>query len=624
MSDKQKVTPRSVWQEYENGRRFKSGLGTLGLYEQNRRNERFFVGDQWHGAKCGGERPLVRHNVIKRIGDYKIAVVGSAPLSVSYSAEGVANTAQLREKVRMHRQALFGGNSGDGAVADRTVEVDTVMAALSDYFRTTAERVKFEDCKAQVLEDAYIGGTGYLYTYWDNGVETGLYADAARTTPICGDILAQTLDVENVYMGDPNNADVQSQPYILIVQRKSVRELRQRARHNGVREDELAQITPDTEVSYMAGDRSQDEPIDSRKATVITRLWKCRDKHGNTTVKGVQMCRNVTVRKEWDLGIRLYPLAAFIWQRRKNCAYGESEITNLIPNQIAINRMLTASVWAVMMMGVPMTVVNGDVVTGELTNDPGQVLRVYGTAEDVMSAVRYVEPPQFSPRFNEYIQSLIANTLTQSGANDAALGDMRPENTSAIIAVREAATMPMQTVQNRFYSFVEDVARIWAEFWIAKYGKRSLKMEEEDDVWYMPFDGDRYRDLVVTAKIDVGATGLWSESQAIATLDNLLAVGVITPLQYLKRLPHGVVPNLEGLIREMQEAQGGAMPHDDVETMAIPQSATPPEPFTQEGQEEYGVDMGGVLEMLSPENRELLTQMPREQQEALIRKAMGA
>jgi len=271
-----------------------------------------------------------------------------------------------------------------------------------------------------------------------------------------------------------------------------------------------------------------------------------------------------------------------------------------------------------------MTVVNGDVVTGELTNDPGQVLRVYGTAEDVMSAVRYVEPPQFSPRFNEYIQSLIANTLTQSGANDAALGDMRPENTSAIIAVREAATMPMQTVQNRFYSFVEDVARIWAEFWIAKYGKRSLKMEEEDDVWYMPFDGDRYRDLVVTAKIDVGATGLWSESQAIATLDNLLAVGVITPLQYLKRLPHGVVPNLEGLIREMQEAQGGAMPHDDVETMAIPQSATPPEPFTQEGQEEYGVDMGGVLEMLSPENRELLTQMPREQQEALIRKAMGA
>ena len=262
--------------------------------------------------------------------------------------------------------------------------------------------------------------------------------------------------------------------------------------------------------------------------------------------------------------------------------------------------MLTASVWAVMMMGIPMTVVNGDVVTGEITNDPGQVLRVYGSAEEVASAVRYVNPPQFSPKFDENIQSLISNTLSQSGANDAALGNMRPENTSAIIAVREAATLPMQTVQSRFYSFVEDVARIWAEFWITKYGKRRLKIEDEDGVWYMPFDGDEYRDTVVTAKIDVGAAGLWSESQAIATLDNLLAAKVITPLQYLQRLPSGIVPNVQGLIREMQEAQGPVTAGED------------------------HADRNGVIDMLPPEYREQLLQMPPEQQEMIIKQAMGA
>jgi hypothetical protein len=328
------------------------------------------------------------------------------------------------------------------------------------------------------------------------------------------------------------------------------------------------------------------------------------------TVKGLQTCKSVVIRKEWDLGVRLYPIASFMWQRRKNCAYGDSEITNLIPNQIAINRMLTASVWAVMMMGIPMTVVNGDVVHDEITNDPGQVLRVYGSAEEVQSAVRYVNPPQFSPKFDENIQSLISNTLAQSGANDAALGDMRPENTSAIIAVREAATMPMQMVQNRFYSFVEDVARIWAEFWIAKYGKRQLKIEDEDGVWYMPFDGDEYRETVVTAKIDVGAAGLWSESQAIATLDNLLAAQVITPLQYLQRLPGGIVPNVQGLIREMQEAQNAAVP---------PQESMPADDVPPTGT----ADMSGVIDMLPPEYREQLLQMPPEQQEQIVKQAMG-
>lgn len=111
-----------------------------------------------------------------------------------------------------------------------------------------------------------------------------------------------------------------------------------------------------------------------------------------------------------------------------------------------------------------------------------------------VNAIRYLNPPQFSPKFDQNIESLISNTLTQAGANDAALGDIRPDNTSAIIAVREAATMPMQMVQNRYYAFCEEIARIWAEFWMMKYGKRALKIEDETGTWYLPFDGERYKE----------------------------------------------------------------------------------------------------------------------------------
>ncbi len=60
--------PALIDRQYRDGIAFKNGLGDRGAYEQGRMNERFYVGDQWHGAQCGKDRPLLMHNVIKRIG----------------------------------------------------------------------------------------------------------------------------------------------------------------------------------------------------------------------------------------------------------------------------------------------------------------------------------------------------------------------------------------------------------------------------------------------------------------------------------------------------------------------------------------------------------------------------
>lgn len=623
--------PEELFAEYEAGRNYKAGLGRHGLYEQGKINERFYVGDQWYGARCGSERPLVRHNVIKRIGDYKMAVVAANPVTVNYTAEGIPEPAALRDRVRRQRAVLAGapdageawesswtqahGGSGqewaDGSPVPETDKTALVMSALTDYFKVTAERIKLDDLKEQALRNAYISGTGVLYTYWDAGVRTGLYADDAHTAPITGDVACEVLDIENVYFGDPTLYDVQAQPYILLAQRKSVEELRRQARRNGRPEAEILAIRPDMDTGYMAGDRAEEEPADSGKATVLTKLWKEWDKDGACRIMACTAVQGATIRPRWDTRLRLYPLAAFRWERRRNCAYGESEITYLIPNQIAINRMLTANVWAVMMLGMPLTLVNRDVVQQRITNDPGQIIELNGNAEDMAAAVRYVNPPSFSPSFENNIASLISNTLTQSGANDAALGDIRPDNTSAIVAVREAATMPMQTVQNRFYSFIEDVARIWADMWVTMYGQRPLKIEDENGVWYLPFDGETYKDLLINVKIDVGASTLWSEIQSTQTLDNLLDRQVITPLQYLKRVPKGTVPDVNGLIRELQEAQRA-------QQVQQAQSAE-----AGMGAPGGGVDMQAVVDGLPEEYRQVFESLPPGQQTALLERIGG-
>ena len=559
-----------IWAEYRRGVAFKEGLGSRGLYEQNKMNERYLIGDQWHGVNCGNDKPLVRHNIIKRIADYKMAFIGSGAVSVQYSAEGVPFTSAIEEQVIKLQKDMA---KGDKDAAERLFamtgwnnnnllaeeirteisdeEVNFVMNALSNYFQVTSERVRLDELREQALRNAYCSGTGVLYTWWDDSVETGLFADGGRKVPVCGDICCEVLDIENVYFGDPNMDDIQSQPYIIAAQRKSVDELRREAGRYGASEETLLQILPENDTSAQAGQLSEQELADSQKAVVLTRFSKVWDKDGqNYTLKAVKVCGDVVIRPEWDMCIRLYPFSKFNWERRRSCVYGESEITYLIPNQIAINRMITAGVWAAMMTGMPALLVNSDLIGDEITNDPGQIIRINGDVNDVSMAAKYLNPPGVSQEFNSMTAALISNTLIQSGANSAALGDLRPDNAQAIEAVREAATLPLQTLQNRYYGFIEETARIWAEFWVSLYARRSIRLSDRQNRWHFPFDGNRYRGLVLSARVDVNSANVRSDQQVLKALNDLFEKDMIDTEQYLSRLPKGTVPNLDGLIRE--------------------------------------------------------------------------
>ena len=463
--------PFEIYEEYRKAADFKSALGKRGLYEQNRINERFYIGDQWYGAKCGNDRPLVRHNIIKRIGDYKMSQILSAPLSVSFSAEGIPTV--------------------DNSKNSRNDEINTAMSALSDYYSVTAERVGLTSLYATALRNAYIGGTGILYTYWNGDIKTGLYADKEMRMPIKGDISCEVLNIENVYFGDPYISDVQQQPYIIIASCRETEAVLREARRNGA------------DISTL---RAIEEGADDGKVTVFTKLFKEYKAGGGYTIKSVKVTEN------------------------------------------AINRMITANVWSAMTTGMPMMVINGDTVPDGITNEPGQIVKVYGSNEEVSGAVKYVAPPDFSRNFDQSLQTLIDNTLTQSGANEVALGDSRADNATALITMQNAAIMPLQIVKNRFYSFAEEISRIWADFWISCYGKRAIKQNVGKGTKYFTFDADRLRGLIINAKIEVGTGTVYSERECVNTLLNLFEKGIIDKRQFLERLPDGIVPDRQGLL----------------------------------------------------------------------------
>ena len=218
--------------------------------------------------------------------------------------------------------------------------------------------------------------------------------------------------------------------------------------------------------------------------------------------------------------------------------------------------MITANVWSAMTTGMPIMVVNGDTVTDKITNEPGQIIKVFGSNDDVAGAVNYVTPPNVTKDFDSSINTLIENTMTQSGANEVALGDSRADNAAALAAMRDAALTPLQIIKNRFYVFTEEVARIWADFWVACYGKRSLKINSGKGAEYITFDSSRYRNLVLNTRVDVSNATVYSDSEQINILLQLFEKGIIDKKQLLERMPEGSVINKKTLLTEVTTDDG--------------------------------------------------------------------
>nr|DAO88778.1 MAG TPA: portal protein [Caudoviricetes sp.] len=548
------TNPEQIFGEHKKGNAFKDSIGDHGITEQSKVNERFYVGDHWHGAKFGVDKPLMRRNLIKRIGDYKIACVTSNPIAVNYTADGIPIMAEDTQGRKDLRYSMLNGDAPTSNTADND-EISIVMEALSNYFNVTAERVKFDQIKWQALRNSYISGTGLIWCYWDELIDTGLYVDSGKQVPIKGDLSVETVDVEQVVFGDPNDDNVQRQPYIIIAQRLYVEQVKREAKRNGVKSEDIEQIKPDENDTHSvnSGDRGEKEPDDSKRVTVLTKLYKEWDDNGGYKVMCTRVCEKTVIRKPFDMKIKLYPLAKMSWEPRKGCIYGDSEITYMIPNQIAVNRALTAEVWAMMSAGMPVTIVNDNELKERYTNTPGKVIRSTVPIEYMDKVVHVVQPPSFVGQLISGINDIANNTLSDNGANDAALGNVRPDNASAIIQLREASMAPMQVYMNRFYAMIEDVARIWADFWLHLYGDRSIKINDKDGTHYFPFSAERYEKLVINARVDVGASTLWSEAVVISTLDNLLANQLITFEQYLERVPAGIIPDATRLLADIRQ-----------------------------------------------------------------------
>ncbi|MBO4734477.1 MAG: hypothetical protein J5662_08375 [Clostridia bacterium] len=525
----------AIFNEYKKAKSYKESLGEKGLYEQTKINDRFYTGNQWYGVGGSNDRPLVRHNIIKRIGDFKMSQTASDTASVSFMARGAE---QSRKAGNLKAEIRDNNLTFEGEVSD--TEINAVCCALGKHYRLTALRVDLDSLCAKVLKKSYISGSGVLYTYFDGDAETGLSLSGGK---IKGDIACEVLDIEDVYFGAAAEPDVQAQPYVILAGMQDKETLLRNAQAYGAA----------SAVENLKAD-------DDGRVLVLTKLFKVYGEK-ESTVHCIKVTEDGYLRREYDTRLHFYPLSVFRFGEKDNCVYGESEITYLIPNQIAINRMITASVWSNIATGMPIMMVNGDTVSGEITNDPGQIIKIYGSNEDVAGAVKYISPPDSNAGIGAAVDSLIETTLTQSGANPAILGDERAQNASAISRLQSAALMPLNVLKWRYREFLFKNALIWADFWLNLYGRRKIRIEDENGAWYFPFDANRYRGLSLAASVKTFAPESFSAAEKASALGVLYDKGIITAAQYLSRLPDSLIPEKSALIQSLKEKENEDKQH---------------------------------------------------------------
>lgn len=590
------LTPQQIYEEYQEARSFKNSLGSNGLYEQGKKNERFMLGDQWHDADIG-DIPKVVMNVIKQIGDFKVSNIISNPCTAIYEFDGVPThlEAQRTPDIDKIAETMRGANNPQSVEEPVSFEAEhnAVSTALTSHFRSVWERCKMDKLNQTGVRKSYVHGAYVLYSYFNPELKTGLYADESRKTAVKGDIETEILDIANTYFGNPAECDVQKQPWIIIAQRKALSDIKREMGKNGRPQAEIDGIKADN-TNDDVGNYNNSSSSKKEYAMLLTRFWR-----ENGTVYAIQSVEKAIVREQWDTGISQYPICLFNWDETDNCIYGHSEITELIPNQVAINRMVSLEILSEMMMGMPKIIYDSTAVSQEITNDPGQIIAVEN-GSDVRAAVYYLNPAQISPNWNRVQQSLIDNTKSISGATAVALGDVRPENTSAIIALREAANQPLQPILNRYYYFIEDIARLWGEMILKKYGKRMLRVTASGRVSYIPFDADKYKDMMLTAHIEVGPSTLWATSTVISTLDNLLQMQAIDIVQFLERVPEGIIPKKQELINEIRAAREQQQALEQQQAMAQAQAQ-------QQSAAPYPT---AILDQLTPEQLAVVREHP--------------
>ena len=541
-----------AWQRYEQGRSYNSRL-TPNQYDLVNTNIEFFAGNQWlhlNQTAAMQKLPKPTFNIIKRVTSLFVASLTSSAASISFD-----------DLSYYASNSLQGGSSTDGESGSTiaTAEVQNLL-----------EKFKMDYRIRDALFDGAQTGDYCAHFYWDaDAIPYGGAFGEYR-----GEIQMELVDGINVMFGNPNVADVEKQPYILIVGRDTIENLEAERKENSG-EGVVDADADYNDISGVGGKTELDADAESGKALYVYMYEK-----KNGTVRVTKATKSCVIYEDVDTGLNRYPIAWGNWEKQKNQYHGRALVTGIIPNQIFINTMFAMVMRHLQLMGFPKTVYNADLIS-QWSNEVGQAIGVRGLmpGQGISQVAYNLQPADMSNQIIMAIDKAVSYTKDCLGATDAQLGNVKPDNTSALMVLQNSAEVPLENTRAGMYEWLEDIGAILLDMMGTYYGVRPvvrdrtfqepvtndaglpmidlatgmMQMNTVTRRVAEPYDFSQFKNLWFNVRVNAGATTYYSEIAMVQTLDNLRRDGTLEVVDYLERIPDKLIPRKAELVEDLKK-----------------------------------------------------------------------
>lgn len=575
-----KVAPGKIKKLWDSGQAYKNQLGLLNKWVTN---DKFVAGEQWasfpQNAKHLLQMPKPVLNICRQIVNFKTAAVKAENVKMVFSSFGT-------------------GASEAPAMGEEVKDIGDLLTKMTE---VTWEKARMDSIAARAVDRACMTGIGITYFYWDKSVKGSF-----NGKNYIGDIRAEAIDAMYVVFGNPQELDVQKQPYIIVSGRMTVEEARRIAEVNGTSKTDIELIKGDETAESERYTGATHEDTETDKVTVHTLFRKEKG-----TVWYTRTTDAVVLEPMKDLKLKQYPFAIFNWEERMDCIYGNDEVGSIIPNQKLINGLLAMDAMSKQLTGFPKLFVDTRYVdTRLMTNIPGEIVR--STSKNLPTGhvpMQYIQPAQQTNAVQSLVDMISQKTKDIAGANEAITGEANTNNASAIMLLQKSSGLPNEDIRRRYYQYIEDIGGILIDFYKTYYTlERAMQYKTmSGDYGTVDFSSKLLDGVDFTIRSDIGASSVFGDSNAVSTLDKLMQLQAIDKVTYVKLLPKGVAPFKEELLaiykleaelrmkmqqeQAMQEqamAMQAQRPSIEAEMAGVAEPSQPEAPQRLRLQEEYG------------------------------------
>lgn len=524
-----KIQTTDSWNLYEIGKNYNR---MQDLYEEGTDNYNYYHGRQWEGLKRpkSSQEPIVL-NIVKPIVKYKVNIVNQNSYEIVFNPNTYSSLEELET-------------------------LKAVSKGLTQFTNRMWEKSQSGKKVRSIVKNSCINSEGIIYFYYDND-----------------EILSEEIDKNNIYYGNENDSNIQNQPYILVIFRKTVKEAREEARKyreaglNHLTDEEINGIVSDMDFNEQAGKEKMLMEV-SPMCLVIKRFERRED--GKIYVS--MSTKTCDILEPQSTECELYPFAHYVWEEEKGYSRGVSEVKGLLENQREINKTATRRAIAVKIGAYPKLVVDREHVRNpDALGTVGSIIELDGMrADDVNKTITYLKPTTMSSDAYNLQQDLINGTKDLAGAGDTATGNVDPTQASgkAILAVQQASQQPLNEQVENYKYFLEDCGRILFEL-IKVYFVDGLTLYRSEntindlgqsETLEEPFtiSQEELKNMDVNLKIDITPISPYDRYAQEMSLENLLLKNLITLEEYTDALPENSSmskASLQDILQKRKEAR---------------------------------------------------------------------